>query len=470
MFLFDKVKNGKIFTRSLSFVLLIVLVVNLFNISVYGADTFSDVKPSDYYYEAIQEMADKDYVKGYGDTTFRPRNNITKAESLTLLYRLAGYDIPTLEDSQFWYSGVWNEGLRMGLVYQNDDPNEYATRLDIAKFIIKIYQIDISLTNVENVFTDTNLLVANTMYQYGIFIGSPVEGGDGVEFLPYSHITRGDLSLVIYRINEKIRSPYIGKVTIGEYEIDVNPDSFEDFMYIMECLGESGNLSMTIPYSRDLSNISYYLKIRESAISAFEQSFSKYPELFSFTPTLSLKREIYDYNSGVIVLTLSNENISDEEVLRMRSEFDTTCEGIVNELYAYEVIVDSTPTIDKARLFYEYVALHCEYDLNYGVNSFTGYGAAIEGKAVCQGYTAMFNKLCRVANLDVIGISGYILETNEPHVWSAVYNEETSSWIYCDVTYGDPVVSIDGSKDYYDLSYFNIAEEELMIGRIKDWE
>ena len=468
--MFDKVKNGKIFTRGLSFILLIVLVVNLFNISVYGADIFSDVKPSDYYYEAIQEMADKGYVKGYGDTTFRPRNNITKAESLTLLFRLAGYDVPVLEDSQFWYSGVWNEGLRMGLVYQNDDPNEYATRLDIAKFIIKIYQIDISLTNVEYVFADTNLLVANTMYQYGIFIGSPVEGGEGVEFLPYSHITRGDLSLVIYRINEKIRSPYIGKVMIGEYEIDVNPDSYEDFMYIMKCLGESGNLSMTIPYSRDLSNISYYLKIRESAISAFEQSFSKYPELFSFTPTLSLKREIYDYNSGVIVLTLSNEYISDEEVLRMRSEFDATCEGIVNELYAYEVIVDSTPTIDKARLFYEYVALHCEYDLNYGVNSFTGYGAAVEGKAVCQGYTAMFNKLCKVADIDAVGISGYILETNEPHMWSAVYNEETSSWIYCDVTYGDPVTNVEGSKDYYDLSYFNITEEELMEGRVKDWE
>ena len=370
-------------------------------------------------------MADKGYVNGYGDTTFRPKNNITMAESLTLLFRLANYEIPVLEDSPFWYSAVWNEAEKMGLVDGNDDPNEYATRLDIAKFIIRIYQIDTSLTNIENVFIDTNFLAANTMYQYGIFIGSPSQNGDGVEFLPYSHITRGDLSLVIYRLNEKVRSPYIGKITIGNYDIDVNPDSFEDFLYIIKCLGESGDLSITIPYSRDLSNISYYLKIRESAVSAFEQSFSKYPELFSFTPTLTLKREIYGYNSGVIILTLSNENISDEEILRMRKEFDETCQGIVNELYAYKVIVEETPIIDKVRLFYEYVALHCEYDTSYGVNSFTGYGAAVEGKAVCQGYTAMFNNLCEIAGIEAVGISGYILETNEPHMWSAVYNEDT---------------------------------------------
>lgn len=466
--MFSLKKNKKSFIRVTTLILILIIVTNLFSVSVYGVDTFSDVTSSDYYYEAVQEMADKGYVNGYGDSTFRPKNNITIAESLTLLFRLSGYDIPMIENSEHWYSAVWSESLKMGLVFDSDDPNEYATRLDIAKFIIKIYQIDTSLTNTENVFQDTNLLVANTMYQYGIFIGSPTESG--VEFLPYSHITRGDLSLVIYRLNEKIRSPYIGMITIGGCEVEVNPDSLEDYMTIMKALGESGELSITVPYTKDLSNISYYLKIRESAIEAFERSFSMYPEYFSFTPTLTLKREIYSYNSGVIVLSISNENIADDTIKTMRKDFDTVCENIVQELYAYEVIVEDTPVIDKARLFYEYVALHCEYDLTYGVNSFTGYGAAVEGRAVCQGYTAMFNKLCKIAGIDAVGVSGYLIDTNEPHMWSAVYNHETSSWIYCDVTYGDPVIAGEEFKDYYDLGYFNIAEEALMIGRVKDWE
>lgn len=461
-------KQQKSVIRVTALILISITIINFFNISVYGADTFSDVKPSDYYYEAVQEMADNKYVFGYGDSTFRPKNNITMAESLTVLFRIAGYEVPTMEFPEYWYSSVWNEGKRLGLVYETDNPNDYATRLDIAKFIVRLYNIDISLTNVQNVFKDTNLLVANTMYQHGIFVGSPVD--DGVVFLPDSPITRGDLSLVIYRLNDKISSPYIGTITFGQYEVNVNPDTLEDYMLILRALGECGELSISVPYTKDLSNISYYLKVRESAVEAFERCFSLYPEYFSFTPTLTLKREIHSYNSGFIVLTLSNESISNEEIERMRDEFDLTCETIIAELYAYGVIDSTTPTIDKVRLLYEYVALHCEYDTSYGVNSFTGYGAAVEGKAVCQGYTAMLNKLCQIVGLTTKGISGVIVDTSEPHMWSAIYNTETTEWIYCDVTFGDPILGGSENKDYFDLAYFDIAEEELMVGRIKDWE
>ena len=99
--MYSGVKCQKYFIRVTALVILSIIIINLFNINVYGADTFSDVKSSDYYYEAVQEMADKGYVNGYGDTTFRPKNNITMAESLTLLFRLANYEIPVLEDSPF---------------------------------------------------------------------------------------------------------------------------------------------------------------------------------------------------------------------------------------------------------------------------------------------------------------------------------------------------------------------------------
>lgn len=449
--------------------LALFLGLTLLSIPAYGASAFTDVSEKDYYYDAVQEMYDKGYVKGYGDGYFKPQNNITIAESLTILFRLSGVTVEEIEaEPTYWYSNVIGTAKRIGLISENVNPNAPATRLDIAKYIVKLYQIDMSATSVENVFMDTNLLVANTMYQYGIFIGTPIDGTDNVNFNPTHNITRGDLSLVLYRLNDKIDSPYVGNIKVGSYEVRVNPETEEDYLVIMKALGESGELSIVIPYSKDLNNLSYYLKIRQSAISAFEKSFSMYPEYFSFTPTLNIKREIHYYNSGAIILTLSNNDIPSDEVLQMRGEFNLACYDIVQDLYAYEVLREDMSDIDKAKVFYEYVVLHCRYDLNYGVNSYTGYGAAIEKLAVCQGYTAMFNNLCRIENMDVKAISGVIIETQEPHIWSSIYLPEEDITIYCDVTFGDPILG-DGYEDNIDLNYFNIEYEKLMQDRVADW-
>ena len=450
--------------------IIFALFFTLLNVPVYGVSAFTDVAETDYFYSAVQEMAEKGYVKGYGDNTFHPRDNITVAESLTMLFRLAGLNVESTSSSEYWYSNVLTLAKSMGVVNENIDPNKNATRLDIAKYIIKIYQLDTNEVFVEDVFLDTNLQAANTMYQYGIFEGAPVS--EGVVFMPYSFITRGDLSLVLYRLNDKIMSPYRGVIEVGNYEVSVNPTSLEDYMVIMKALGESESLSITIPYAADLSNISYYLKIRSSAVEAFERSFSMYPEYFSFTPSLSLKRVVNTQTSGNIILTLSNGNIDDSTVLMMRDAFNKKCDSIIDELYLFDVVNDTMSIEDKVKFIYEYVILHCDFDETYGVNSFTGYGAAIESLAVCQGYTAMFNNLCRMLGIDVVGVSGHIISTYEPHVWSKIYNPEIDSYFYCDVTFGDPISFDENGEntDNIDLNYFNMTYEEIMKDRVCDFE
>ena len=41
---------------------------------------FSDVHPSDYFYEAVRWLYRKGAVSGYADGTFRPGNNINRAQ------------------------------------------------------------------------------------------------------------------------------------------------------------------------------------------------------------------------------------------------------------------------------------------------------------------------------------------------------------------------------------------------------
>ena len=452
--------------RYLILLLVLLCAFSMLNLNAYATEvSFPDVVESDYYYEAVTEMHKKGYVLGYTDGEFKPYNNITIGESLTVLFRMSGIEVPKTDNPKYWCEDVINLAKRLNIITENTNYTDFATRLDIANYIIKLYQVDISGVNVSNVFLDTNLLAANIMYQYGIFAGYPSEGG--VVFMPYSKITRGELCVVIHRLNDKVKSPYIGNLVFGEYEVPVNPDTVEEYMIIMQALAHSDSLSITIPYSVDLSNISYYLKIRGSAIDAFEQSFAMYPEYFSFTPTLTLKREIYSINSGSIIMTISNDSIDSETILNMREDFNKICEDIVTELYSMEVIDELDSEMVRAKTFYEYVALHCKFDVNYGINSFTGYGAASEGLAVCQGYTAMYNNLCRIDNIIVKGVTGTIVSTGEPHMWSAIYEPTTENWIYCDVTFGDPVMG-EGYEDYYDMSYFGMPLEEIMVDRVLD--
>ena len=49
-----------------------------------GSKTFSDVPESHWAYEAISSAAEKGWINGYPDGTFRPENAITRAEAVTL--------------------------------------------------------------------------------------------------------------------------------------------------------------------------------------------------------------------------------------------------------------------------------------------------------------------------------------------------------------------------------------------------
>lgn len=86
----------------------------------------------------------------------------------------------------------------------------------------------------------------------------------------------------------------------------------------------------------------------------------------------------------------------------------------------------------------------------------TSYGALVEGKAVCNGYTRAYQHL-----LQEVGIASWYVSgsrkspgsaTSEPHAWNLVKID--GSWYYTDVTWDDQI-----DKTFY--SYFNITTKQL---------
>ena len=450
-----------------SIFLIMTLLLNSSVVFATNGQIFPDVTPDMYFYTAVEKMYKQGAVKGYSNGEFKPKNNITIAESLVVLFRLSGIKVEESIDPKYWYSDVLNLAIELGIVSADVNPNDLATRLDISKYIISLYKIDMTQTKVNNVFYDTNLLVANTMYQYGIFSGyqDTIETGEKVLiFAPYNNITRGELCQVLYRLNEKILSPYLNTLTFGDYTVSANPSTKEDFYLLFKYLGETGELQLRIPYTHGLNDVSSYIKIRDNIVSAFENSFSYYPEYFSFTPKLNMKREVNLTGVSYLVITISNENYTDEEILLMREKFYATCESLIEELYEKGILTESMTDIEKISVLYYYVVTHNQYDLEYGVNSFTGYGAAIEGVAVCQGYTAMFNYLCRLLDMEVMGVSGIVNGYTDYHMWSRIKDEATGIWYHYDTTFADPIPNRDG---FCDFSYFHLSPEDIFVDRIE---
>ncbi len=57
-----------------------------------SGENFDDVSSRDWYYEYVTYASYKGYIEGYSDGTFRPNDDISRAEALVILFRIAGED------------------------------------------------------------------------------------------------------------------------------------------------------------------------------------------------------------------------------------------------------------------------------------------------------------------------------------------------------------------------------------------
>ncbi len=67
--------------------------------TVASKGNFSDVQPSDWYYEAVNKAADNDYMNGYaGTTTFGAEDNLTRAQAVIVLFNMSGFKYDATAD------------------------------------------------------------------------------------------------------------------------------------------------------------------------------------------------------------------------------------------------------------------------------------------------------------------------------------------------------------------------------------
>ncbi|NGQ95594.1 S-layer homology domain-containing protein [Brevibacillus sp. SYP-B805] len=104
---------------------------------------FTDVKPSDWFAGYVNVAAGQDIVKGYTDKSFKPANNVTYAESVAMIIRALGYDVPG-SVSGVWPNNYISKAAELGISKGvKIDPNKPATRGDIFLMLDNALRVDL---------------------------------------------------------------------------------------------------------------------------------------------------------------------------------------------------------------------------------------------------------------------------------------------------------------------------------------
>lgn len=193
-----------------SMVLAFVLVMIFTSFSLVAADTFSDID-NHWAKEYIDYLADKDLVDWISDDTYRPNDNVSRVEFLTMINQalVLSEELETSEieftdiDEDAWYYEEVAKAINKGYVTGHSDgtfaPDNPVTREQAATMIAKAFELEGSSKKMN--FLDKNSISSwardfvNVVSEKGYIVGYP----DG-NFKADLHITRGQAASIIYRL------------------------------------------------------------------------------------------------------------------------------------------------------------------------------------------------------------------------------------------------------------------------------
>ncbi len=244
-----------------------------------------------------------------------------------------------------------------------------------------------------------------------------------------------------------------------------NPTTVEDFEKVILYMMNNDLQSFNIKYSMSKSEFTKQSEqISDNIYIAFENLRSDYIDLCSGLQTFATQLQSIN---GALVLKIQFGGIEyeGENFISLQKSFEEEAYKVNESLKENGTITVEMTETEIARALYTYVTTNLEYDMEtYDGNnadnlSFTGYGAVMNGRAVCQGYTAFYNYLLKLNGIECIGQSG-TTTSGVGHIWTVAMLDGKKTYI--DTTFGDPVPDKVGYTDY---KYFGASKSFLSKDR-----
>ena len=181
--------------------------VMMTSMPIYAAKTDTKDVANDFWAKKqITWTYNKNYLSGYPDGTFKPQENMTNAEFISLVIRILSNDTKldvNKANEKIWYSKFLTKAEELGIISSaaNIDPNAKITRDEAFRLLAFAYSVKGNIATLDE-FTDKDL-VKNKEAVAGLLEKKVVTGYPDKTLRPNNLITRAEVSNLVY-IGEEV--------------------------------------------------------------------------------------------------------------------------------------------------------------------------------------------------------------------------------------------------------------------------
>ncbi len=430
--------------KKFKFLAILILTIALMSVSVYGKaveKTVTFIQSSGYV--VLNDVVLDGESLTYNDTTYLPLRKVAEAMGLKVDY---------LKET--------------GTVKLTKGGEQVVSRGNSTKTAIRI--TDKITENGVNVYIEGNLIDSNNITYSGTTYLPlrAVAEAVGVE-VSYNKETKLVQLMTLQATEATTTTDKILKpmMSLEDITFPKNPSTVEDFEKVILYMMNNNLATFNVKYSMTVKEFSAKSEdMNDNIYTAFENLRSDYIDLCSGLQ--SFETQATSKNSSIVVtIKFGGIEYEDKNFINLQKTFEEEATKVNDSLKADGIITEEMTQKEIARVLYTYITTNLKYDLDTyeGTNendlAFTGYGAVVNGLAVCQGYTAFYNYLLKLNGIECIGQSG-ITDNGVGHIWTvAILDGEKT---YIDTTYGDPIPDRPGYTNY---QYFDASKDFLSKDR-----
>ena len=182
---------------------------------------FQDLSTTAWYHESVDYVLSNGIMQGCGDGTFRPDETATRAQVVTLLYRIAGE--PAVDDSKVlpftdvnlesWYGSAlrwaYQNGITTGVSADTFAPDDCVTREQMVSFLARYAKVTGAYEKVSedlSSFSDRDSVSSYAVesMEWAVANGL-ILGTETGKLEPMATATRAQLAAVVTRYCQSIR-------------------------------------------------------------------------------------------------------------------------------------------------------------------------------------------------------------------------------------------------------------------------
>lgn len=172
---------------------------------------FIDIHKESFYYDAIQNLAERKIVGGYPDGLFKPEQEVTRAEAAQMIVRVLNLDLKNSKTpfidvkAHDWHAKgiytLYDAKLISGVSKTSFAPNKAVSRAEFAQMLVNAYHINTAQSTMP--FTDMKEnawygSAVNILYTAGLIKGKTTD-----IFAPNEGIKRGDVAWLLAQTDAK---------------------------------------------------------------------------------------------------------------------------------------------------------------------------------------------------------------------------------------------------------------------------